>query len=680
MKKETPSSNSAEQGENAGATENQSQEPTENSSIAVMSPAMEMAAEVLAFYKKPETKPMWLRGTQPLPPNVSSYLQYVADQINQIKLAFGEVTDTPSDEDDETVAEHRKELTNAALFFVRKVLLAKGGDHYRVLGLTPPAQLDQVQSNYRNLRRLHWNQEQSEPDQIAVMRISEAYVVLREPQAKREYTSKTLGRPDNVFIGDNLDNVVDGDTRGDRSEQTPKNASTLKRVLIICGALALISGILISMYYRSSSTDQPTSNVTPSDSTSLSASGGVDDVTSMSPMQSESAIAPSSTLEVESNEPDIDEVALIDTLLNAEPADNGLTSQEGQGENSTVSTTGEISDEALLQRIDDFVNAPLAVTENPSEQDVAAVSEAVADDVSVEASPPTVVAQIDQNNQNDKFIEVIQLLAKGQRQIEQSRLTKPVGDNAYETYLSVLEKDPGNVDALAGLEKIAQKYVGLAAFRVKKERYDDALGMVQRGLDVLSNYKPLLAMEAAIKEKMGQEPAAIDTENSADNLDSQPDLAVSASVDSDINTFVDEPSVESEFVSDNVDVSGDLTEAELDRLIADFVSLYELGDLDSFLALFSDDAKTNNRASKVGVKKDYQSLFDSTSKRLIRLQEMRWSIEPNEAIGEADFRLTLVKTGEVRPRSYEGSLTFQVLKDDQVLITGLYHSQKKIEQ
>jgi hypothetical protein len=54
--------------------------------------------------------------------------------------------------------------------------------------------------------------------------------------------------------------------------------------------------------------------------------------------------------------------------------------------------------------------------------------------------------------------EVVELLRKAQRQIDEDHLTTPPGDNALESYRAVLRKAPGNGEALAGIDRIAAIY------------------------------------------------------------------------------------------------------------------------------------------------------------------------------------------------------------------------------
>jgi len=627
MNNEKPSSSSEKHGVETDANESQ--------------PLPELANTVLAFYKDPKTQTGWTQASEPLPVNVSLYLQYVANQIDQKSVNQNKEESSRNNDNEEWI--------KAALFFVRRALLAKGANHYRVLGLKINASRDQIQKNYRNLRRIHWDQKKPGQDQAVVMRISEAYVVLREPQTKQAYNEQ-IQRYSYRSSGGGFDESMKPEKRGNGPPKRSKKFSKVNILLLTCGLLAIIVG---GVWYGQQEDDPVLEEL----------------VTAM---------------------PIVEKISdeTIESIQNDKFVPN-----ETDNIDATDPVTDENSDDSLMQRIDEFVNAPLVFSEDLFAEQLSeeipkhqGVTEAEQEQVE-----STFVDRIDQQKQNTDFIEITQLIARAERQFEETRLTRPENDNAYDTYLTILGKDPENPFAISGLQRIAKKYMGMAVYRLQNEEYLDALKMVRRGLDVVPAYKPLLDLEDRINKKM--QPGSLEadiTDGSEFNPDpfnveveeaffnENTELVVVKKLEAPVpEVFVTEPESETAAVNNDTNLSNDLTAAELEHLLDDFISLYEKGELESFLELFSEDVNTNSRTSKAGLRKDYQSLFDSTSKRLIRLKSVRWSIEPKEAIGEGDFTLTTLKKGAVRPRSFEGSLTFQVVKADQIVITGLYHSQKK---
>lgn len=123
-----------------------------------------------------------------------------------------------------------------------------------------------------------------------------------------------------------------------------------------------------------------------------------------------------------------------------------------------------------------------------------------------------------------------------------------------------------------------------------------------------------------------------------------------------------------------------LSERALNDLVAKFVRYYEGGDLEAFMELFALDAETNSRKGAKGIRQDYMSLFAGSDSRLMRLKDMRWSRSKGEAVGEADFSLSLFGRRESRPSAYEGRLTFRVVEiNGEPVIKGLFHRQRKVD-
>ena len=75
------------------------------------------------------------------------------------------------------------------------------------------------------------------------------------------------------------------------------------------------------------------------------------------------------------------------------------------------------------------------------------------------------------------------------------RLVDPPGSNAFESYREVLEKNPGNPRAIAGLENIADRYLEMAQDRIRQGDRKKALDHIRTGLKVRPNHPGLLALQ-----------------------------------------------------------------------------------------------------------------------------------------------------------------------------------------
>lgn len=76
--------------------------------------------------------------------------------------------------------------------------------------------------------------------------------------------------------------------------------------------------------------------------------------------------------------------------------------------------------------------------------------------------------------------------------------------------------------------------------------------------------------------------------------------------------------------------------AEVETLIAAFISSYESGRLSAFAGLFHDDAQANQQRGRAAIVGEYDQLFRSTISRRMSITQMRWQAvgDRTEAKGE----------------------------------------------
>ena len=94
------------------------------------------------------------------------------------------------------------------------------------------------------------------------------------------------------------------------------------------------------------------------------------------------------------------------------------------------------------------------------------------------------------------------MLAQGQQALDDYRLVTPEGDNAYEYLRAVLQLEPVNETARAGIQKIVDSYITLAAKAVDSNELAKAERYLDRGLDIQSDNPELLAMKDTVNNKM----------------------------------------------------------------------------------------------------------------------------------------------------------------------------------
>jgi len=95
---------------------------------------------------------------------------------------------------------------------------------------------------------------------------------------------------------------------------------------------------------------------------------------------------------------------------------------------------------------------------------------------------------------------VAELLALGQQSLRQFRLLTPEEGNAYHYFQEVLALDPGNTEALNGLDQIVERYVTLVRRANKRQATAVARVYISRGLRVQPGNRTLLALQDSMRE------------------------------------------------------------------------------------------------------------------------------------------------------------------------------------
>ena len=137
------------------------------------------------------------------------------------------------------------------------------------------------------------------------------------------------------------------------------------------------------------------------------------------------------------------------------------------------------------------------------QQEKAKVSRLVAEVPVRETTVAEIVEQAD-IRQADK---IEKLLAQSRLALDDYRLVTPEGDNAYEYLRAVLQMEPANETARAGIQEIVDIYITLAAKAVDSNEIARAGRFLDRGLDIQADNPELLALKGTVDGKM--EPATV---------------------------------------------------------------------------------------------------------------------------------------------------------------------------
>ena len=139
-------------------------------------------------------------------------------------------------------------------------------------------------------------------------------------------------------------------------------------------------------------------------------------------------------------------------------------------------------------------------------------------------------AELRRQNRWAEFTEerreaLTQLLQDAERQLASEQYLAPEGDNAYETYLSVLEQDPASETATRGLENLATLFLAQEAAALADERFDDAEQALASVSRVVPNHPDLESRQAALKAaRQAYEEAAAREAYLADLLEEADDI------------------------------------------------------------------------------------------------------------------------------------------------------------
>lgn len=120
-----------------------------------------------------------------------------------------------------------------------------------------------------------------------------------------------------------------------------------------------------------------------------------------------------------------------------------------------------------------------------------------------------------------------------------------------------------------------------------------------------------------------------------------------------------------------------LSETELAKLVARLSERYASGDLESFMALF-DDAARSEAGGKAHIRNDYENLFRNSQQRSIVIWGMDWRQNGDQARGEGSFQARVLRNGESAARTYTGKISIEaVWRGNTALIHSFNHAVKR---
>jgi hypothetical protein len=104
-----------------------------------------------------------------------------------------------------------------------------------------------------------------------------------------------------------------------------------------------------------------------------------------------------------------------------------------------------------------------------------------------------------------------------------------------------------------------------------------------------------------------------------------------------------------------------------------FAELYQKGDIERFMQIFSADARSAS-GRRAEIRRDYEELFRTTSSRKVELADFKWSFDQLSGRGDGAYYIRVRRDGESGEEVFAGALRVDLVKHgNQVLISGLFH-------
>ena len=120
------------------------------------------------------------------------------------------------------------------------------------------------------------------------------------------------------------------------------------------------------------------------------------------------------------------------------------------------------------------------------------------------------------------------------------------------------------------------------------------------------------------------------------------------------------------YLSEKIDadkaVSVGPNQADLRQLLTSFTRFYENGDINRLMALFADNARTNDQNTLAGIRKDHLDLFNATRVRQMFLKNIKWDVAGEVAKGQGQFEVMIQNKGQDNFASVTGTVQLEVAK------------------
>ncbi len=129
----------------------------------------------------------------------------------------------------------------------------------------------------------------------------------------------------------------------------------------------------------------------------------------------------------------------------------------------------------------------------------------------------------------ESHIDVIHdLLAEARLQEQMYRLTLPQGNNAIATYQHILSLQPGNIEAIQGIERIQQKFIQRAKYAISQSQWNNAQTNLRKAKQINPDSQEVDVMLTEIQEAHRTHTTKVSINRAADSQEQAAERRASA--------------------------------------------------------------------------------------------------------------------------------------------------------
>lgn len=196
------------------------------------------------------------------------------------------------------------------------------------------------------------------------------------------------------------------------------------------------------------------------------------------------------------NTPGAVQEALANTVPKTVTADDPVAVEAPESIDTAQETGSAVDELADTGSGDVATTAPVAVVSAVEDPATAAILQQPVDATGVEVGEPALVLPVQQNEMPVNPVEA-QLNAAAEA-LRKDFLSTPREQSAWQYYNAVLSLDPGNAEALDGIQQIANRYVALTHLAIDRGRYSSAQTYIDRGLTVVPGHPGLSMLQGEL--------------------------------------------------------------------------------------------------------------------------------------------------------------------------------------